>query len=479
MSVPVATPADLAERYRLLRPFDEAETTLVRRLIDQPNRLDRRHEETIRLALNAARLWVVPGTDGPEIVIGPKLGHLRDKVRTLADTIRDSGDTDPASLARDAEALRPLLEQAKEKVLSSHSGHVLASAFDREVGEKRLVLVLGGGGGCGFVHLGMFSVLEKAGLVPSMVVGSSIGSILGLFRSREARYRDSTVRAVTQGLTFKKLFRVLEGEPRYGLPGTLRLYLRGALSRFFVGDHGETMRLNDLDVPFMCVVTGVQRLAVQHDIEAYEKAFAKELRRGAFGALLHLKDLAGSWVSVMTDLIKSGGLRPIALGGDDLTGEFDVLDAVGFSCSVPALIHYDILRDDPRMHSLMQETLKAEGVQHFIDGGISANVPARLAWESVQRGRIGSRNSFILGFDCFAPQLGRNMIFAPLMRLAAENVATDRAFAHHMFTYRKVLSPAALVPGRKAMAVAIKNGKAEFGKEIDFVRKMVEPLPAI
>ena len=28
-----------------------------------------------------------------------------------------------------------------------------------------------------------------------------------------------------------------------------------------------------------------------------------------------------------------------------------------------------------------------------------------------------------MGLDCFAPQLRRNMIFLPMMRLAAENVA--------------------------------------------------------
>ena len=459
--------------------MDEAEATLVRALVARPNRLEIRHEQTLRLALNLGRLWVVPADGGGEVVVGPQLGRLRDRVRTLTDTIDHDAGLDPASLARDAEALAPVLKASKEAVLSRNPGRLLSSAFDREVGKKSLVMVLGGGGGCGYVHLGVFSVLERLGLTPSLVVGASIGSILGLFRSRERHYRDATVRAVTQGLTFRKLFRVLQGEPRYGLPGTLRLYLRSALSRFFVGRNGDTMRLGDLDVPFICVVTGVRRDAIRREIEGYERAFAKEFRRGAFGALLHVKDLVSSWTGLMTDLLKSGDMRPIALGADPATADFDVLDAVGFSCSVPALIHYDILRDDPRMHDLMQTTLRAHSVDHFVDGGVSSNVPTRLAWETVQRGRLGTRNTFILGFDCFAPQLRRNMLFLPLMRFAADNVTKDRAFANHVFTYRKVLSPAALVPGRKALEIAIQNGRREFETDAPFVQKMLEPLPPI
>ena len=161
-------------------------------------------------------------------------------------------------------------------------------------------------------------------------------------------------------------------------------------------------------------------------------------------------------------------------------GEFTrVVDAVGFSCSVPALIHYDILRDDPRMESQMLALLAKNQVDVLVDGGVTANVPARVAWESVQRGRIGTRNVFILGLDCFAPQLRRNMLFLPLQRIAAENVARDRAFSQMTFQYKKVLSPAALVPGPKSMAEAVEHGREEFERESPFIQKMMEPLPAL
>ncbi len=475
--VPRDTSPDLVERFRQLKPFDDAEVAFVRACVRRPDRLPRAHETTIRLALNLARVWVLP-QEGGELVIGPHLGAFRDRVAPLAEHLRRAGDDlDPASLGRDAVELAPLLAEARSALLTRHSGRIMASALDREVGTKSLVLLAGGGGGCGYVHLGAFSVLESRGIVPRLIVGASIGSILGMFRAREQHYRDAMVRAVTHGLTFKKLFRFLEVQSRFGVPGPLRLYLRSALSRFFVAPGGEAVRIGELEIPFICVVTGIRREAIRRELFEYEKVFARELSRGAFSALLHVKDLVGSWASLIADLVATqGAMKPVAVGADADTLDFDVLDAVGFSCSVPALIHYDILRDDPRMEAQMLSFLAKNQVDCLVDGGVTANVPARIAWESVQRGRIGTRNVFILGLDCFAPQLRRNMLFLPLQRIAAENVARDRPFAQLMFQYRRVLSPAALVPGPKNLAEAVEDGRAEFERESPFVQKMLEPL---
>jgi predicted acylesterase/phospholipase RssA len=480
LDVPRDIPADLAERYRQLRDFDEAEVALVRALVRRPDRLPRAQEHLLRAALNLARLWVIREGE-TEAVVGPMLGAIRERLRPLAKAIAKDSDLDPQDVGRDAEALRPALIEAREAIVSRHVGRLLPSAFDRELGTKSLVLVLGGGGGCGYVHLGSFSVLESLGLTPKLIAGSSMGSILGLFRSREIRYRDATVRAVTHGLTFKKLFRIFDSEVRYGIPGPLRLYLRSAISRFFVNQQGETMRIHEMPIPFICVVTGLRREALRREkITEYERAFEREIRSGAIGALLHIKDLIQGFASLMADLVQTpGATQPVSLGLDAESREFDVIDAVGFSCAMPSLIHYDILRDDPRMHAMMHSTLARFSIDHLIDGGVSANVPARAAWEAVQRGHIGTRNAFILGLDCFAPQIRRNMLFLPLQRIAAENVSQDRLFAHHVFTYKKVLSPAALVPSPKNVDTALENGRTEFHEQSPFLLKMMEPLPPI
>jgi NTE family protein len=45
----------------------------------------------------------------------------------------------------------------------------------------RLALVLGSGGPRGYAHIGVMRVLEEAGIVPDLVVGTSVGALLGVF----------------------------------------------------------------------------------------------------------------------------------------------------------------------------------------------------------------------------------------------------------------------------------------------------------
>lgn len=45
----------------------------------------------------------------------------------------------------------------------------------------RLALVLGSGGPRGYAHIGVLRVLEEAGIVPDLVVGSSVGALIGAF----------------------------------------------------------------------------------------------------------------------------------------------------------------------------------------------------------------------------------------------------------------------------------------------------------
>lgn len=474
VDVPLDIRPDLAERYRQLRPFDEAEVALCHALVARPDRLTRPHEVILRRALNLARLWVLNGAQG-EVVVGPQLSAFRDIARRLADNIRGRTQLDPASLASDAMALDEPLKAAQAHLLSQTLGRLGPAELEAEIRDKALVLAVGGGGGCGYVHLGAFSLLESLGIRPALLAGSSMGSILSLFRAREHEFREATITAVTSRLSFKTMFRVLDSETRYAMPGALRLYLRTALARYFESEQGGTLRLCDLDVPLICSVTGVQRDAIRQ-VRHYEKLFRKELRRGALGRLLHVKDLVTNIVSFLSELIATpGAIRSISLGADDTTREFDVIDAVGFSSAIPAIIQYDITRDDPRMHALMRATLEHHDVDFLADGGISANVPSRAAWEHVQAGRIGTRNVAIVGLDCFAPQLGRNMIFLPLMRVAAENVQKDSAFAHYLFTYRKTLAPTSLVPKSRALNLALRNGREEFSAKAPFIQKLLEP----
>ena len=45
--------------------------------------------------------------------------------------------------------------------------------------EPKLVLVLSGGGARGFAHVGVLRVLEELHIAPDLIVGTSMGSIVG------------------------------------------------------------------------------------------------------------------------------------------------------------------------------------------------------------------------------------------------------------------------------------------------------------
>ena len=43
----------------------------------------------------------------------------------------------------------------------------------------KLGLALSGGGAKGFAHIGVFRLLEECGLKPDIIVGTSVGSLMG------------------------------------------------------------------------------------------------------------------------------------------------------------------------------------------------------------------------------------------------------------------------------------------------------------
>ena len=475
--LPADVRPDLAERYRQMRPFDQAEVALVRGLVARPQRLSLRAEQTLRWALNLARLWVLERPEG-SLPVGTKLAAFRHRARPFAEELLAAGPTpDPGRFEGWAARLEAEVSEARSRLLTDFAGHLSAEHVDRELRAKQLVLALGGGGGCGYVHLGAFALLEDIGLRPSLIVGASMGAILGLFRARERAFREVRIRAVTQRLSYKRMFRLLDAETRYAMPGALRLHLRGTLARFFTGPDGGPMRLEDLEIPFVSVVTGLEREAMR-DVQRYERMFLAQLRKGAFARLVHIKDLVQNVAALLQDLLATpGALTAIPLGHEPDTRAFDVIDAVGFSAAVPAILQYDITREDARMHELMRSTLDRYGVDVLADGGLVANLPARAAWEHVQVGHLRTRNAFVLGLDCFAPQLSRNVLFLPLQRVAAVNVARNVPFAQWVHRYRRVLSATTLVPGRAAVDRAFHNGRIELEGLGPFLRKMVEPLP--
>lgn len=81
-------------------------------------------------------------------------------------------------------------------VMPSHATVATASSFEKA--ERKVALVLCGGGAKGAAHIGVLKVLEECGLKVDMIVGTSIGGIVGGLYS--IGYDAETLRKIISGL---------------------------------------------------------------------------------------------------------------------------------------------------------------------------------------------------------------------------------------------------------------------------------------
>ncbi|HEX9309088.1 MAG TPA: patatin-like phospholipase family protein [Anaeromyxobacter sp.] len=460
----------------LVRPFEDAEAALVRAIVSSPPFLSDADEAGLRYALNLARTGRIRTADGADVDLGAFLAPYRDELRPAATSLAaprgfahaDAGRLVPNAVAH-ARAWRA-------RVLAGFAGKLTASALDREVCEKALVLVCGGGGGVAWSYLGAFALLEQYGLVPRFLAGTSMGAVLLLFRARRIRWHPDDVSDAMRGLSFRTLFRFLHGESRYGLPAAMRLYLRAGIGDFLKGPDGHPLTLGQLAVPLVVAVTGIRNGALPRDPSYYE----------------HLLDLGGEepranvlsrivsevFQAIGELIVQRDRFARVYLGADDETREFDAIDAVGFSSALPGVIHYDVVRDDERMHALLRALLDRHDLFRLVDGGLVDNLPARAAWGAVQRGAIGTRNGFVLALEGFGPKLTQPLWFG-LEQLAAQNVAWNRPFIHHHRSFQRVLSPLEVVPDEAELQRAIQAGKAELHPDMPFVARMCRPFAPI
>jgi hypothetical protein len=211
----------LQERFAEVGPITAMETQLARAAVAARGRLDERDETALRFALSLSRCWHVRAPDGTDVAVAGALRPFRER---LVQVLWPLLDPQRPMLAAPHELLPAAREahrvaQAALTAANDQLGHRLpASRLDDEIRRRHLVLVCGGGGGTGYVHLAAFALLEAAGLQPSLIAGSSMGAILGLFRAREKRFDLARIPEILQDLTYRKIFRVLPQPSLYGLP---------------------------------------------------------------------------------------------------------------------------------------------------------------------------------------------------------------------------------------------------------------------
>ena len=469
----MAPEPDLEALRARVRPFEEAELALVRSIVSLPPWLSEGDEASVRYALNLARLTLLRGPDG-DLEVEEPLAPFRHEVEALAlPPLARAEGVDRGAVVSLVPELATRAREARRALLRAFGSRLSPEALDREVCEKALVLVCGGGGGVAYVYLGGFALLDQFGLTPRLLAGTSMGAVLQLFRARRLRYQGEEITDVLRGLSFRGLFRFLHTESRYGLPATMHLHLRQGIGRFVEAPDGRPLRLDELAIPLLVTVTGIRNGALPRDPSYYEHLLDLH---GRLPSPNVIKRMVAEMVGAISELFQQRDrFARIYLGADPETRAFDAVDAVGFSSALPGVIHYDVLRDDQPMHAMLQALFQRHDLFRLVDGGLVDNLPARAAWGVVQRGALGTRNAFVLAFDGFSPKLSQPLWFG-LEQLAAQSVARNRPFIHLSRSFQRVLSPVELLPGMEALQRAIQAGKEELLPDMPLVARICRPF---
>ncbi len=442
--------------------------------------------DRIRYALGFAGLHVFqPGaalrggrTERPEVHVGDEIvAGLRARVFECFGPALAAGAHPVEVLRRvrrGSHRLERDLRSSRRRLLERNADRFSPDELDAEVGCKALVVACGGGGGAGYVHLGAFSMLDEVGLRPALIAGTSMGSIIGLFRARRQHLHIGQDLAWARGLTFERIFRFGAVRPHFGLPGLMQLHLVTALGELFRDGDGRLNRLSDLQIPYLAVVAGIRRDMLRATPEEWgrRRHMTWDVKPGV---MARSAGLARAILNLVP-FLQPGVARRIVIGADELTREFVAVDAAGFSSAIPGILHYDVSRHDEHMKDLLGTLLRREGVVALVDGGLVENVPVWAAREAVEAGVIGTRNAFVLGLDCFHPSWAPKLAWLwPLTRLV--QMQTD-AIAHHadrLVSYADTPFPLDLLLDDEGLTRAMATGGASVEERLGFVRLACAP----
>lgn len=458
----------------LRKRIGEFECDLVKIMVEDPDWLLPMDLASLRWALSLARLT--------KINLEPKIGsevvyveHATDRYRALlfailSQSLGSNGHFDKNLVAISIKKITAIAKKERLGLLSLFT-NLSPKALDDAVKTRPLALILSGGGGCGYVYAGAFFAMEDANITPNIIAASSMGAVLGAYRARDLKFSFEALNALVAKTSWSKVAQPFLGQSRFGVPATFRLYLREVVGQEFLIDD-RFLCLKDLAIPLIVCVAGLSSSsqAKKEDLEKFAHLF--EAKKG-------IPDIKAHHTSIITKILEFAQkpLKAIYLGLDDLTKEFDVLDAIGFSSAIPGVFHYDILRDDPRMIEIATELFKREKVTRLIDGGFVDNLPTKEAISAVDKGMVLGFDPFVLALDCFTPSLSKHWLFYPLMLFAMDNAKKGHELAHYSIRFKNVLSPIHFVPTKESFQYAVRNGHEELKPHLSFIRKMLGPLP--
>ncbi len=466
--------------------LQKMENRLVRHTIAQPDVLTGEELRRLRYILNFARLAdFEPGAAGPagsrgrgDVSVGAELAGWRARVAdALFGPLREERDAEVA-LAAARDVLTNLTDDQDEQrrlLIERHGSDFSAAELDAEVGYKRLVTVLGGGGGAGFVYIGGMQRLLQAGQVPDYMIGASFGSIMGSVVGRALPIPIEEYVAWAKTVSYRAILGPERPRRRHGLAGLFTLRFDQFAQALFTREDGERMRMSDLAIPFDAVVAGVRR-------QPYA-ALPSRFRRPEIAALqmrsvpfrpIRIGPLVASRLWQASAFIDLRVVKPIVIGHDELTHDFNVVDAASFSSAIPGVLHHE--SKDPRMIPLLDELCADNDVAALVDGGAASNVPVEQAWKRIREGRLGTRNACYLAFDCFHPQWDpRNLWLVPITQAVQLQMVRNAPYADHIVRFLPTLSPANLAPSADSIDRARKWGSTSVEKAIPVTEALLAP----
>lgn len=463
-------------RIREIKAFERRLITL---LVDRKGALNARHDALFRYALTLAQANLFRAPDGSDVSLAEDVDELRKWVlESIVPLIPESGEPNVETLREIAPVLALRLERTREKLLERHLNDFAAEHLDDEIRNKSLALVLGGGGGSGLLHLGTFAMLEEElGIKPELIVGSSMGSVMGLLRALDRDYDPvQTALALPRQFDYDDVFKPFTGYSRYGFPGAFHLNLLRSARELFQQLIGEGMpRFSDLPIRLEIVACGI-RTGFRIDDARYEKVAQEATGSNP----LALRKRLRLFFSAVRELSRNPRfLSQIVFGREPGTENFPVIEAVGFSCAVPGLLHYDIFHDDPETIDPLTNIFDRHQLLRLCDGGVINNVPSKVAWDSVEGGTINTRNSYIVASDPFAPVTrGRNLIWIPIQQIARPAVVANRPYSDFHKTFHSPPNPLqVIVNSYSKLKSIIQDAKDEWQDDVDQLRLALEPLP--
>lgn len=191
----------------------------------------------------------------------------------------------------------------------------------------KTALVLSGGGAKGFAHIGVLQVLDSLKLKPDLVIGTSIGAIVGALYA--SGYSGNQIDSITRALPLDRLIRRYEPQVSASI---------GLLRPLAVWERGEAGYV---------LQSGAVR---EGEVNALMSAM---MLRGNLMARGNFDSLAIPFRAVATDLNTQG---PVVIGTGDLAR------AVRASAAIPVVLR----------------PVRYEGTW-LTDGGIADNTPIRAA----------------------------------------------------------------------------------------------------